>query len=156
MLKYHSSYIGFREIPDGITLCINISNCPNNCVGCHSPWLLKNEGIKLTYKEVKRLIKTNKGITCICFMGGDAEPAEIKRLSKSIRRDFPKLLIGWYSGKQELQEEYIDYLNFIKVGPYIKEKGPLDNPNTNQKFYMKYDAPNGVRMLLDFTNKFWK
>ena len=47
MLKYHSSYIGFREIPDGITICINISNCPNNCVGCHSPWLLKNEGIKL-------------------------------------------------------------------------------------------------------------
>ena len=89
MLKYHSTYIGFREIPDEISLCINLTNCPNNCIGCHSPWLLKNEGIKLTYKEIKKLIKTNNGITCICFMGGDAEPTEIKRLSKSIKRDFP-------------------------------------------------------------------
>jgi anaerobic ribonucleoside-triphosphate reductase activating protein len=26
-------------------------------------------------------------------------------------------------------------LDYIKVGRYMKEMGPLDNPNTNQKFY---------------------
>ena len=28
-----------------------------------------------------------------------------------------------------------DGLDYIKIGPYIKELGGLDNPNTNQKFY---------------------
>ena len=57
MLKYHSTYIGFREIPDEISLCINLTNCPNNCKGCHSPWLLEDIGIPLTYNEILNLIK---------------------------------------------------------------------------------------------------
>jgi len=26
-------------------------------------------------------------------------------------------------------------LDYIKLGPYVEEKGGLDNPNTNQRFY---------------------
>ena len=40
MLKYVDSQITFREIPDEITLCINISNCPFRCKGCHSKELI--------------------------------------------------------------------------------------------------------------------
>ena len=59
MLKYHSSYIGFREIPDEISLCINITNCPNNCKGCHSPWLKEDVGEDLNIESLNTLINKN-------------------------------------------------------------------------------------------------
>lgn len=31
MVKYTDIQVTFREIPDEITLCINISGCPNHC-----------------------------------------------------------------------------------------------------------------------------
>ena len=61
-LKYVDTLVSFSEIPDEISLCINISNCPNNCKGCHSPWLKEDSGTPLTYMELKRLIKDNKNI----------------------------------------------------------------------------------------------
>ena len=38
MLKYANFDIVFQEVPDEVTLAINISNCPNQCVGCHSKY----------------------------------------------------------------------------------------------------------------------
>lgn len=154
MLKYHSSYIGFREIPDEITLCINISNCPNNCKGCHSPWLLEDVGTPLTYLELMRLIEANKGITCVSFMGGDREPWEIYRLARLIKEEFPELKTAWYSGKEYSKDLETTNLNYIKVGPYIQDRGGLDSPNTNQILYLVYTAPNGVTMLINITHKF--
>ena len=153
MLKYHSSYIGFREIPDEISLCINISNCPNNCKGCHSPWLLENIGTYLAEEELLNLISSNKGITCVCFMGGDAEPSEINRLGKWVINS--GLKSAWYSGKQDLPTDVkLENFNYIKLGPYIAEKGSLDNPNTNQRMYVIYHTHFGS-IQIDITNKFW-
>ena len=39
MLKYLNCQVTFAEVPDEISLCINITNCPNRCPGCHSPEL---------------------------------------------------------------------------------------------------------------------
>ena len=91
MLKYSNYEITFAEIPDEITLCINLTNCPHKCAGCHSPWLREDTGTPLTYGELIKLIKQNTGISCVCFMGGDKEPGEVVRLSKLIREDFPNL-----------------------------------------------------------------
>ena len=52
MLKYSNYEITFAEIPDEISLCINLTNCPHRCVGCHSPWLQKDNGTPLTYIEL--------------------------------------------------------------------------------------------------------
>ena len=35
MLKYVNTGIVFQEIPDEVTLAINISGCPCHCPGCH-------------------------------------------------------------------------------------------------------------------------
>ena len=159
MLKYHSKYIGFREIPDEISLCINISNCPNNCEGCHSPWLLDNIGTFLSKVELSNLISNNKGITCVCFMGGDSEPWEINKLGEFVIEN--GLKSAWYSGKQELSVSIkLDNFHYIKLGPYIAEKGPLDNPNTNQKLYKtEYTDAKITEFskleMIDITNKFW-
>lgn len=134
MLKYHSTYIGFREIPDEISLCINITNCPNNCKGCHSPHLRQDIGTPLTYLELKRLIQENEGITCVCFMGEGKEPLEIERLIRAIRDEVD---VKWalYSGSEVIDMFSISELNYLKLGPYKEECGPLDCPTTNQKLF---------------------
>lgn len=42
--KYLDTQIVFAEIPDEITLAINITNCPFRCPDCHSPELQRNIG----------------------------------------------------------------------------------------------------------------
>lgn len=44
MLKYVDARVVFQEIPDEITLAINISNCPCHCKGCHSQYLAEDIG----------------------------------------------------------------------------------------------------------------
>lgn len=153
-LKYIDTLVSFQEIPDEITLCVNISGCKNACQGCHSPWLAKNIGIILNSSELNNLIENNKGITCVCFMGGDSNPEEINILASEIKN--LNLKVGWYSGKQNVSES-IDIKNFdyIKVGPYIQELGPLTSKTTNQKMF-KIIHFKGMSNMKDITYKFWK
>ncbi len=74
MLKYipEDTSITFAEIPDEICLCINISNCPHKCPGCHSKYLQTDIGKVITDEVLHDLIVNNKGITCVVFMGGDS------------------------------------------------------------------------------------
>lgn len=157
MLKYSNYEITFAEIPDEISLCINITNCPHMCVDCHSPWLREDNGTPLTYAELIKLIKQNIGISCVCFMGGDKEPWEVARLAKLIREDFPKLKTAWYSGGTEVLNT--DCFNYIKVGPYIEKFGPLNCKTTNQILYevvtFKTDTDQWEQ-LMNITHKFWK
>ena len=64
MLKYANYDIVFQEVPDEVTLAINISNCPNQCVGCHSKYLWRDEGYALDKdaldKLIEELLKLNK------------------------------------------------------------------------------------------------
>lgn len=155
MLKYVDIIEGFQEIPDEISLCINISNCPNNCPGCHSAYLKDDIGTPLTYTELRKLIPQHRGITCVCFMGGDKEPWEINRLAILVKEDF-NLKVAWYSGKQELHED-IRLVNFdyVKLGPYIEEYGPLNSRTTNQVM-LKIDHLADRPFVVDITSKFWK
>ena len=160
MLKYVNYDITFQEIPDEITLCINISNCPCHCKGCHSSYLAEDIGEGLTLDKIYKLIENNEGITCICFMGGDSSPKEIDMFARCIK-DLYDIKVAWYSGRQELSK-YINLkcFDFIKLGPYIEEFGPLNSKTTNQKFYQviksHYEDGTSGYELLDVTYKFWK
>ena len=85
MLKYVGFDIVFREIPDETTLAINISNCPCHCNGCHSSYLAGDVGEVLTITRIEKLINENKGITAICFMGGDNDPKLINHYAGLVR-----------------------------------------------------------------------
>lgn len=152
MLKYLNTQVTFAEVPDEITLCINITGCKNGCKNCHSSYLAQDIGTELTFNEVRKLIKKNSGISCIALMGGDAEPDKINTLASFIINHYGSIKVAWYSGRQELDNN-IDLCNFdyIKLGPYKEESGPLDSRTTNQRFY----KVNG-KELVDITNKFWK
>lgn len=152
MIKYVDTLIGFAEIPNEISLCINISNCPCHCEGCHSSYLAQDIGEPLDLQHLTNLIDTNKGITCVCIMGGDANPSEVDDIAQDIKEYYPELKVGWYSGRQELSND-IDLFNFdyIKLGSYKEEFGPLNSRTTNQRLYQIKN-----HKMLDITSRFWK
>lgn len=87
MLRYADYDIVFQEIPDEVTLAINLSNCPNHCKGCHSAYLMEDVGEPLTEESLSTLLgKYGKAITCVCFMGGDASPAEVEQLAAFLHK----------------------------------------------------------------------
>ena len=152
MLKYVDTKVVFAEIPDEITLAINISGCPCNCKGCHSSYLAKDIGEPLDLQHLTNLIDSNKGISCVCIMGGDANPSEVDDIAQDIKEYYPELKVGWYSGRQELSKNIeLGNFDYIKLGPYIEEFGPLNSKTTNQRFYKVSDGE-----LVDITSKFWK
>ena len=151
MLKYVDTLVSFQEVPDEISLCINISNCPCHCEGCHSPYLAEDIGTELTWNELEKLIKNNIGISCVCFMGGDSCPDYIEQLALFIKyQSWYPLKVAWYSGKSSIPKDLdISLFNYIKVGPYIPKLGGLDKETTNQIMY-KVDNGN----LIDITYRF--
>lgn len=152
MLKYVDTKVVFAEVPDEITLAINISNCPCQCKGCHSSYLAQDIGEPLDLQHLTNLIDSNKGITCVCIMGGDANPSEVDDIAQDIKEYYPELKVGWYSGRQELSKDIeLSNFDYIKLGPYIEEFGPLNSKTTNQRFY----KVNG-KELIDITSRFWK
>lgn len=158
MIKYLETLVTFAEIPDEITLCINITNCPCNCNGCHSSYLSKDIGEELNNDVLDKLISDNSGISCIAFMGGDSSPKEINNLAKYIKDKYP-ISVAWYSGRQELSKDInLDNFDYIKLGPYIKELGPLTSKTTNQRLYQygKLFSDYTIdKCWRDITYKFW-
>lgn len=152
MLKYVDTKVVFAEVPDEITLAINISNCPCQCKGCHSSYLAQDIGEPLDLQHLTNLIDSNKGISCVCIMGGDANPSEVDDIAQDIKEYYPELKVGWYSGRQELSKDIeLSNFDYIKLGPYIEEFGPLNSKTTNQRFYKVSDGE-----LIGITSKFWK
>ena len=156
MLKYVDSKVVFAEIPDEITLAINISNCPCHCEGCHSPYLADDIGEPLDLQHLTDLIDYSRGISCVCIMGGDANPSEVDDIAQDIKKYYPELKVAWYSGRQELSKEIeLENFNYIKLGPYIKDKGPLNCRTTNQVM-LEIDVIQGKVFKKDITAKFWR
>lgn len=156
MLKYTDAKVTLAEIPDEITLAINISSCPCHCEGCHSSYLAEDIGEPLDLQHLTDLIDKNRGITCVCIMGGDANPSEVDDIAQDIKEYYHNLKVGWYSGRQELSKE-VDLHNFdyVKLGPYIKNKGPLNCRTTNQVL-LEIEVVQDRVFTKDITAKFWK
>lgn len=145
----------FEEIPNEITLAINITNCPCKCKGCHSKFLWENNGTLLSTDEIDRLIEKNDGITAVCFMGGDREPELIDALAEYVH-EVKHLKVGWYSGKDYISEHVnLQNFDFIKIGHYDENLGGLNKKTTNQTFY-KVLKENDKQLLKDITHKFWE
>ena len=151
-MKVASFDIVFQEVPNEVSLALNISGCPNRCKGCHSPHLWEDTGEELTTDLLEGLLnRYGAGITCVCFMGGDQDSAYVAQLASFIRAR--GLKTAWYSGREFdiatcPEAEQFDY---IKTGPYIEALGGLKNPITNQRMYRK----DGDKWF-DITNSFWR
>lgn len=154
MLKYVETGIVFQEIPDEVTLAINISGCPCRCPGCHSGYLWEDVGLPLDTQAIDDFVeKFGQDITCIAFMGGDGDPVGVNLLAQYIHEEYPEFHVGWYSGRVRIpsQVRKTDF-DYIKIGPYIRHLGPLKQKTTNQRLYRV--GPDGS--LDDITSRFWK
>jgi len=145
-MKYYNYQVTFSEIPDEVTLCINLSNCPIHCPDCHSKFLWEDVGTELTKQELYRLLDANSACTCLCLMGGDADYdglAKIVGYYCDWTTERGKWMnIAVYSGRKDVQDMidhgasyWVQMLTYLKVGPYIKELGGLDKETTNQRLY---------------------
>ena len=153
MLKYVNYDIVFQEFPDEVTLAINLSLCPNGCPGCHSAYLKDDIGEELTEERLFALIGDAEGeVTCVGLMGGDNDPAAVERLVQAVKNRYgDRLKTGWYSGRDEWPADRAAF-NYVKLGPYRAEQGPLKSPTTNQRLYrQKADGS-----FEDITRRFWQ
>lgn len=182
MLRFANYDIVFSEIPDEVTLAVNIAACPNRCQGCHSVHLWKDEGEVLSEENLEVLLRQyGSAITCVCFMGGDAEPLAVAALARFVRHYGAGLAGGevatgcanggadgreatglaerrflktaWYSGKDKLPDGFpVKDFQYIKLGGYVEALGGLNKPTTNQRLYrIEEDGK-----LVDMTARFWK
>ena len=133
MIKYYNTEVVFEEIPGEVTLAVNITNCQHNWPGCHSSYLRENIGNELNFK------------------GEGNDPKSLKDDILHIKEKYPSIKIGLYSGSNNVDDFYWDNLNYIKLGPYIEEFGPLYKETTNQRLYEI-----GADGIKDITYKFWK
>lgn len=154
MLRFSSFDIVFSEIPDEVTLAISLAGCPNNCQGCHSPWLREEVGEELTFERLTQLTDLYRSsITCLCLMGGDEDPSGVEKLLCAVRSNYPNLKVAWYSGREELPEPLQDTsFDYLKLGPYVEALGGLSSSTTNQRLYRI--RSDGQRE--DLTARFWR
>lgn len=136
-IRYVDSAITFAEVPDEISLCINITGCPFHCEGCHSPYLHEPDlGSVLDVEKLRELINKNPGITCVCLLGGDLREKQLNKLFGIIKKEFPILKTAWYSGQSQINPDIdLKNLDYIKIGPWNQDLGPLNMESSNQRMF---------------------
>lgn len=148
MVKFieNMTSVVFEEIPDRVTLAVNITNCQNSCKGCHSAFLKKNMGNELTFETIDNLMNKNKGVNCFLFLGEGNDSCTLLKLNDYIKEKY-NIETALYSGRDVVEEELFDKFDYVKVGSYKEEYGALNNRNTNQRLFYHRE---------DITNKFWR
>lgn len=139
-LKYLGYSVVFQEVPNEVTLAINISGCPHRCEGCHSQYLWEYVGEYIA-DDITNLMKRYAGlITCVCFMGGDQNPEELSHLANIVKQN--KLKVALYSGSNKAINQIPIYQQFdyVKIGHYDQTRGGLDSKSTNQKMYQRINS----------------
>jgi len=135
MLHYSSKQIVLQEVPDEISLALSISGCKLACKGCHSTetWNPKY-GEELTENILQDLITRSKYITCVLFYGGEWQEDYLIKLLKLVKSNNLKTCL--YTGLElnQISDNLLSNLTYIKTGRYIKELGGLESKTTNQKF----------------------
>lgn len=154
MIKYipEMTSVVIEEIPDRVTLAVDISNCQGNCVGCHSPFLKTDVGDELTDEIIDRLVADNFGVDCFLFLGEGNDHASLLRLAGHVRSK--GIAVALYSGRKDVEDGIFEAFDYVKVGPYVESLGPLNSRTTNQRLYKVSHRGSGYS-LEDITRCFW-
>ena len=158
MIKYvpEMTNVVLEEIPDRLTLAIDISNCTGLCEGCHSPFLRRDVGVELTPEAIDSLIAGNFGINSFLFLGEGNDHAALMSAANYVRRAYPSLALGLYSGRECVEEDVWELFDFVKIGPFRPSCGPLNKTTTNQRLYRILHNADGTRTVDDITARFWR
>ena len=148
MIKYipELTDIVLEEIPDRVTLAVEISNCRGSCPGCHSPFLKQDLGVELTPAAVDKLIADNFGVNCFLLLGEGRDLQALLGIAAFLKEYHPEVERAVYSGRTEVEPEVWAAFDYVKLGPYVESLGPLNEPTTNQRLYHHGE---------DITPRFW-
>lgn len=148
MLKYipELTDVVLEEVPDRVTLAVEIPNCQGNCPGCHSPFLKQDIGEELTPEAADTLLEENFGVDCFLLLGEGNDPAALLGLARHIKAAHPGVETALYSGRDTVEDGIYEVFDFVKTGPYRAELGPLNERTTNQRMYYHGE---------DITSRFW-
>lgn len=152
---YTNYEIDLRSIPGEICLTFYICDCPCHCLGCSSPWLWQKGDYELTTRTIDKAIEKYPYATCVLFMGGDHDYDTLKNLATHVR--LKERQVAFYSGRG-FNGNLVDYLDYYKTGPWLKDYGPLNSPTTNQRLYLinhKAFLNRGEHHIINITPKFW-
>lgn len=145
-----------EEIPDMVTLAVDISNCTGLCEGCHSPFLRKDVGVELTSAVIDKLLADNFGVNCFLFLGEGNDKAALMSVASYIRTAYPAVSLAIYSGRENVEDDIFALFDYVKVGPYRPDCGPLNATTTNQRLYRVSHHDGQCRFTLhDITSRFW-
>lgn len=153
MLRYTEVGLSEMEVPRKNSICIYLSGCPCHCACCHYPALQKTDtGLELRKYYRKILDLYQNQAACVCFMGeGDGSPESRKELtaysSAAQKRGLQTCL---YSGRDTAIEPWMRAFDYVKVGSYQTDCGPLTVRTTNQRMYQR----SGGRFV-NITDLFW-
>lgn len=160
MIKYvpEMTSVVMEEIPDMVTLAVDISNCTGLCEGCHSPFLRKDVGVELTPAVIDNLLADNFGVNCFLFLGEGNDREALMSVASYIRTAYPAVSLAIYSGRENVEDDIYALFDYVKVGPYRPDCGPLNSTTTNQRLYLvrHHDDMGQCRFTLqDITSRFW-
>lgn len=145
---YYNPQITFREVPDEISLtfpclCYEKEHCS---LDCNSKFCWKEnwkDKLNILHCEViEEYYLHNNGVTCITIMTSLCF-FYLKNILRKFKLKYPGIKTCLYIGKdweeliftKDFREFDFGVLDYVKIGRFKKEYGPLDNPNTNQRFY---------------------
>lgn len=156
MIKFlpESVSVVLEEVPDRVTLAIDITNCQGHCEGCHSPWLRGDFGEELTPEKIDAMIEDNFGVNCFLFLGEGADVDALLSLVRHLNEKYPNIETALYSGLIEIDERVWDFFDYVKTGPYRRSYGPLNSPTTNQRMF-RLTRGEGKASAVDITERFW-
>ena len=137
MIKYLPDRVSIvlEEIPDRVSVAVDITNCPENCPGCHSPFLRQDIGEELTFERIDSLISNNFGVNCFLLLGEGRDHQAVIRIGKYISEKYPGIAPALYSGRNQVEDDIWQVFDYVKLGPYVEKKGPLNERTTNQRLY---------------------
>ena len=142
---YSVGGITLSEVPGKTALIVEFANCKQKCPGCHSQHLW-DPGESLNISEVLTHIDStlSEDINCILLMGGTTNGITLETLKKLVEAIYRRFSIpvAIYSGLPEEETRMAEMatwygLDFLKTGDYREDRGGLEDPKSNQRFYKK-------------------
>lgn len=146
MLRYVDVDVYTTEIPDRLCAGISFTGCPIHCYECQWRELWDTDiGKRFDYEALASICANAALCDCILFMGGEWDNDLVEYL-KWIKTN-TNYKTALYSGrtlqyflKRDINNQIFHYLDYLKVGRYLKRLGGLQSPITNQRLYRLKDG----------------
>ncbi|WP_228517517.1 anaerobic ribonucleoside-triphosphate reductase activating protein [Aliidiomarina indica] len=133
-MRFSEEQIVWQEVPGQTSLAYTITGCNIGCKGCHSThtWPI-GSGELLSERYFRTRLDAYDGlITCVLFLGGEWHQAGLIKLLKIAREKRLKTCL--YTGLERVPATLLNYLDYVKLGPWMASRGGLAERGTNQTF----------------------